>query len=100
MATTICRLKHGANYNLLTLKALRRELSKIKEALDTASSSVEFVIARSECLRKQELRDLEQKHGLKTAWVYIIAPYKYTKLRKNTKRQASRIDKYTCALEE
>ncbi len=85
---------------MLTLKALRRELGRVKDALDGANSCVEVIVVGSECLRKQELRDLEQKHGTKTAWIYVVAPYKYIRTRRNTKKQASRIKQYMCALEE
>jgi hypothetical protein len=85
---------------LLTLKALRRELGRVKEAIDNANSSIEVIVARSKCLKEQELRDLEQKHGQKTAWIYVVAPYKFIKPRRSIKKQASRIGRYMSALEE
>jgi hypothetical protein len=84
---------------LLTVKALRRELVRVKEAIDGAHSCIEIMVARSECLKRQELRNLDQKYGPRTAWIYVVAPYKFIKTKRNTKKRASRIERYTSALE-
>jgi len=61
---------------------------------------VEVIVVESECLKKQRLRDFAQEYGSKSAWIYVIEPYKYTKRRKRTKKQVSRISEYLSALEE